>query len=100
MKTDAIVSPTQEDIDNWKKKYSIVYVVKLEDKKCFVRKPSRKDIAYSSKATDFVKGKEVIAEACFLGGDECFLKDDDYFFSLSKRLDELTTIKEAEIEKL
>ncbi len=94
------LKPTPEDIQAWKEKYGSIYVVTLDEDKAWIRKPTRKDIAYSSKASDFVKGKELIAESCFLGGDEKFLTDDDYFFALSARIDELTAIKTAEIEKL
>jgi hypothetical protein len=95
-----IQNPTQEQIEEWKKKYGDIHVVKLEGKKCYVRKPLRKDIAYSSKAKDFVQGKEIVVNACFLGGDEEFKNDDDLFFALSSYLDELTKIKQVEIEKL
>lgn len=94
------ISPTPEQVEEWKAKYKEVHVVKLDDYKAWVRKPDRRDIAYSSKASDYVKGKEIVADACFLGGNTEFLTEDDYFFALSKRLDELTAIREAEIEKL
>lgn len=93
-------NPTPEDIQGWKEKYNGVYVVTLDDAKCYIRKPSRKDIAYASKIQDHIKRQEVLADACFLGGDDEFLTDDDMFFSLSNTIDELIQIKKAEIEKL
>lgn len=93
-------NPTPEDIQEWKAKHKDIYRVTVDDSSAYIRKPSRKDIAYSSKASDFVKGKELIAEAVFLGGDPDFLTDDEKFFALSQKIDQLTAIKEAEIEKL
>lgn len=93
-------SVTQEMIEEWKKKHGDVFKITVEDKTCFLKKPERKTLGYASSAKDPIKYNEIVLKGCWLAGDKEILTDDDLFFGVTKRLDELFNVKEAELEKL
>jgi hypothetical protein len=93
---------TPEQIEEWKKKHGAVYEFSSEGKVCYLRKPSRDILraANVGSGEDTIKWNEIIVKNCFLGGDEMFLTDDDYFFGLSKMLTELVETKKVELKKI
>jgi len=92
----------QEQIDEWKKKHKEVFRVTVEDKACYLKKPSRKALGYASMAgkDNPLKFNEVILNDCWLDGDEEIKTDDDLFLSVSPKLSEIIEVKSAELEKL
>jgi hypothetical protein len=47
-----------------------------------------------------VRANEALLQNCWLGGDESIKTDDDKFFGVSAKLNEIVEIKDAEIVKL
>jgi hypothetical protein len=92
----------KEQIEEWKSKYGSVYLIVTGDRACYLKKPSRKAIAYASTGAgkDVVKYNEILLKDCWLAGDEEIKTDDELFFSVSTKLSELIEIKEAELVKL
>ncbi len=93
---------TQEQIDAWKKKHGDVFKITVEDKCCFVHRPSRKTLSYASTVgtKDIVKFNEVLLNGCWIDGDAEIKTDDSLFLSVAGQLSELIQIKEAALEKL
>lgn len=93
---------TPEQIEEYKKQYPDIYVISVEDKKCFLHKPTRQtlDLALTSREKKRSLYAETILKNCWLAGNKEILEDDEYFFSVSTQLDELVTFKEAELKKL
>jgi hypothetical protein len=92
----------KEQIENWKGKYGDVFRVQVDDKVCYLKKPSRKALGYASMAgkENPLKFNEVLLNDCWLDGDADIKTNDDLFLSVSSRLAELIEVKEAELEKL
>jgi hypothetical protein len=95
---------TPEQIEAWKKDHIDVYKieVKEDDKVCYLRKPTRKELSYASSVgtTDPMKFNELILKGCWLGGDEEILTNDSLFLAVSTQLDKVLEFKKAELEKL
>jgi len=93
---------TKEQIAEWKEKHKKVFCIKVDDKACYLKKPSRKALGYASMAgkDNPLKFNEVMLNDCWLGGDEEIKTNDDLFLSVSPKLTELIEVKEAELEKL
>jgi hypothetical protein len=93
---------TKEQIGEWKAKYGDVYRIKIDNKECYLKKPSRKALGYASMAgkDNPLKFNEVLLNDCWLGGDEEIKTNDDLFLSASAKISELIEVKEAELEKL
>lgn len=96
------ISQQQMQIDGWKAKYGEVFRIKIADKECYLKKPSRKALGYASVAgkDNPLKFNEVILNDCWLGGDDEIKTDDTLFLSISSKIAELIEVKEAELEKL
>ncbi|MDR0603582.1 MAG: hypothetical protein LBG80_04675 [Bacteroidales bacterium] len=93
---------TKEQIGEWKQKHGAVFCIKVEDKACYLKKPSRKALGYASMAgkENPLKFNEVLLNDCWLSGDEEIRTNDDLFLSVSAKISELIELKEAELEKL
>jgi len=93
---------TQEQIDAWKKQHGDVFKITVEDKCCFIKRPSRKTLSYASTVgtKDPIKFNEIILNGCWLDGDAEIKTDDTLFMSASSQLAELMQFKTAELEKL
>ncbi|MDR1370937.1 MAG: hypothetical protein LBJ72_12570 [Dysgonamonadaceae bacterium] len=93
---------TQEQIADWKAKHGDVFRIQVEDKSCYLKKPSRKALGYASMAgkENPLKFNEVLLNDCWLAGDEDVKTDDTLFLSVSSKLTELIQVKDAELEKL
>lgn len=93
---------SKEQIAEWKKKYGSVFLLSVDGKNAYLRKPDRKTLSYASTAgqTDPLKFNEVLLKGCWLGGDEEIRTDDELFLAASAKLGELIQLKEAELKKL
>lgn len=95
---------TQQQIDAWKAANPRgLWELSIEDKKCFVRKPTRNEMKYAmtlATKNDPLGMVEEILNSCFLGGDREILEDDDYFYGAAMQLQELIEIKNGELKKL
>lgn len=96
------VSPSEGKIAEWKKQYGTVYRIRVEDKECYLKPPSRKTLGYASVAarSNPLKFNEVLLNDCWLAGNEEIRTDDALFLSVGQTLDALLEVKEAELEKL
>ncbi len=93
---------SKEQIAAWKQEHKDVYRIDVEDKSCYLKRPSRQAIGYATVAgkDNPVKFNEVLLQECWLGGDEEIKQDDVLFMSVSAKLGELVEVKTAELVKL
>lgn len=93
---------TKEQIENWKANHKDVYQITVDGRKCYLRKPTRKELSYASTAgrNDPLKFNEVILNQCWLAGDDEIKTDDELFLGVSAQIATLVEVKEAEIKKL
>ncbi len=93
---------TKEQIAIWKAKYGDVFEVSVEGKYCYLRKPDRKTLSFGSTigVSDPMKFNEIVLANCWIEGDEMLKTDDECFFAVIQRLNELIEVKTAEIKKL
>lgn len=93
---------TKEQIKQWKNQYGDVFQMKVGEKICYLKKPSRKALSYAAVAgaTDPLKYNEVLLEDCWIAGDEEIKTDNGLFLSISARLPELVEMVETELVKL
>lgn len=89
-------------VETWKKEHGSVYLVEVEDYKCWLRKPKRRALSYASSiaAKDPIKFEELMLEECWLGGDEILKTDDDLFYAVATVLQQVIEQKKASIVKL
>lgn len=100
MKKPSLSEITPETIDGWKKQFGKVFKFSSEDGKAgFFKTPDRNTMDASSALAknNPVKSNEVLAKACFLGGDEELLTSDAHFFGLSSQLSKLMEVKQGEL---
>lgn len=93
---------TAEQIKEWKDNYGDIFQISVEDKTCYLRKPSRKTLSYASQigTKDPMKFNEIILKECWLFGDEDIHTDDSLFLAVSTQLDKVVEFKQAELVKL
>ena len=89
---------TKEQVETLKKKHGEVFEIEVEDKVCYLKKPTRKVLSLA--ATDPMKYNEVILANCWVDGDEEIKTDDAYFLGVSGVLAELIEVKKASLKKL
>ena len=96
------MNATKEQIAEWKNKHGQIFCIKVDDKSCYLKKPSRKALGYASMAgkENPLKFNEVLLNDCWLAGDEEIKTNDDLFLSVSQKLGEIIEVKEAELVKL
>lgn len=92
----------KEEIEKLKAKHGELFLIKIEDKQCILKKPSRKTLSYASSvgAKDPMKFNEIMLKDCFLIGDEEIKTDDAYFLAAAAKIGEIIEVKEAELVKL
>ncbi len=92
----------QKQIDAWKKQHGDIFKITVDDKVCYLKKPTRKALSYAAMAgqTDPLRYNEIILNDCWLGGDEEIKTDDGLFLSVSGKLSQLIQVKESELVKL
>lgn len=96
--------PTAAQIAAWKKEHDQLFQLEVEGKILILRKPKMRDLerGYASdpkKQKPFNFHRSII-ENCQLFADEGLLENDDNYFALCTKLDEVIQVKEAEIKKL
>lgn len=93
---------TQEQIATWKKEHGDVFKISVDGKDCYLKRPSRKTLAYASSVAtkDPIKFNEIILNGAWIAGDESIKTDDTLFLSVSSKLAEIIEVKEAELVKL
>ena len=93
---------TPDQVEDFKKEYGEVFCIEVEDKKCFIHKPTRQilDLASASSTKKSSAFNETILKNCWLAGDKDIVSNDDYFMGAGNVLDEIITFKSAELKKL
>jgi hypothetical protein len=93
---------TPEEIEQAKKAFGDVFHLQVDDKQCFIHKPTRQviDLAVQSAAKRSSMFDETILRNCWLAGDKDIVDVDEYFYAVSKQLDEVIKFKTAELKKL
>ncbi len=93
---------TQEQIQEWKKKYGTIHKLVVDDKEAYLKTPDRKTLSYATSIAtkDPLKFNEVLLNNCWLGGDQEIKTDDTLFLSASAKLADLIEVKEASLEKI
>jgi len=90
------------EIEAFKGQYGGVYLIEVEDKKCYLHTPTRVILDAASAASGKANSKfnEVILKGCWLAGDKEIVNDDAYFLAASTKLDDIIEFKEASLKKL
>ena len=103
-KKPTLAEITPELIKEWKGKYDAVFQFNSTDGVVgYFRNP---DISEMEAATALmsqghpIKSNKLLAESCFLGGDDATYKENKYLFGLSKKLSKLIVTVEGELEQL
>lgn len=93
---------TEEQIQEWKRKYGTVYEVAVEDSMCYLHSPDRATMKAVAAVgiSDPIRSNEVLLENCWLGGDESIKTNDPLFMGVSQVLADILQIKEAYLKKL
>lgn len=92
---------TAEQIEKWKKDHGDIFKIEVDNSVCYLKKPDRKTMAYvASLGNQPIRANEALLNQCWLGGDETIKTDDEKFFGVSGKLNEIILIKDAEITKL
>lgn len=92
---------TPEQISGWKQKYGDIFKAVVGESVCYLKKPDRKTMSYvATLGSNPIRANEALLENCWLGGDETIKTEDDKFFGVSAKLNEIVEIKNAEISKL
>lgn len=93
---------TQKTIEQWKAQHGEIFQIKVGDKVCYLKQPSRKALSYASTliTKDPIKFNELILNDCWLAGDEEIKNNDSYFLAAASKLAEIIEVKEAELVKL
>jgi len=96
------VDLTADEIEQYKKEYKEVYLIEVEDKKCFLHPPTRQilDAARAGSKKADSKFNEILLEGCWLAGNKEMITEDEYFLSASAQLGEIITYKDSSIKKL
>lgn len=103
-KKPTLADITPELIKEWKGKYDAVFAYTAKDgKKAYFRNPEIPEIEASSAVANQghpIKSNRVLAEACFLGGDEEVFSNKNHLMGLGKKLTALVVTIEGELEEL
>lgn len=93
---------TPEQIEGFKQEYGDIFKIEVEDKSCFIHKPTRQilDLAMASSAKKSSEFNSTILKNCWLAGDKDIVFVDDYFMGAGAVLDEVIQFKTAELKKL
>lgn len=96
------MAATEEQINDWKKKYGNVYQLEVDGKSCYLRQPDRKIIAMARTMSegDYISAQEIILDACWLEGDEEIKTNDTLFLNIASKLEGLIEAKESVLKKI
>lgn len=100
---------SQNQIAAWKREHGEVFEISVPADDAgtdvaagYFRKPARETFAFAARhaQSDPFKAGEIMFNGSWLGGDERLKTDVSLYLAASKRLGELTQIREAELKKL
>lgn len=93
---------TGKQIEEYKEEYKEIFLIQVEDKKCYLHKPTRQilDAASASSSKRNSLFNETLLKNCWIAGDKDIINDDEYFMGASSQLDQIITFKNAELKKL
>lgn len=92
----------EKQIEVWKKKHTDVFLVEVDGKKAYLKKPDRRALGAAAVIgkNDPMRYNEILLDNCWLGGDAEIKTEDALFLGVSAKLADLIDIKEAELKKL
>lgn len=99
----AVASPSQEQIDAWKRQHGDVFKLDVEGGyTCYLKKPTRRiySMALSQGQKSPMRFNEIIINNCWIAGDEQIRDDDDLFYAACGQIDVLIPEVAADIKKL
>lgn len=93
--------PTKERIAELKAEHGDLFLITVEDKAAFFKRPSRKALSYAAKAgeKDPLAFNEVIMKDTYIEGDKELMEDDGYFLGAANQIGELVQVKTSTLEK-
>ncbi len=97
---------TEQEINIAKQKHGEIFLFEVEDKKIYVKKPGRKELAHAQveamNGTSFntIKYAETILRDCFISGDSEVLDNDDYFLAIVPKIEDISKRAEVTVKKL
>lgn len=93
---------TPEVIKSWKSEYGKVMKYEAEGKVAYFREPDIKtlDASAAMATTNPIRSNEIMAKACFLGGDEDIITEQKYFLGFMDHLKKLINKVEGEFSEL
>lgn len=104
---DTQVKDYTKHIEEWKNKYGDVYELIIDDKKGYVRKPTRVEWRHAYAVAITGNGSlnpmllgETLLKDCWLGGDKEIMENDDYYIPSILKITDLFQIKQAELKKI
>ena len=99
---NTILDLTPDQIEAFKAEYGEIFKIEVEDKACFIHKPTRQilDLAMTSSTKKSSLFNETILRNCWLAGDKDMVLKDDYFMGAGAVLDEVIQFKTAQLKKL
>jgi hypothetical protein len=116
MDKEKTTTPTQEQIESWKKIYGDVFELTVRGKKCYLRKYDRATLAFALSqltatistqnnnveinAEKILKVGEIALRNCWLAGDKEILEDDSLFVPAAMQAGTLFEMEECELKKL
>lgn len=89
-------------IAGWKAKHGEVFMVEVDGKVAYLKKPDRKTISAATVVgqNDPIRFSEILLQNCWIEGDEQIKTDNELFFGVSAQLGQLMQAKEASLKKL
>lgn len=92
----------QAKIEGWKAKHGEVFMVEVDGRVAYLKKPDRKTISAATVVggNDPVKFSEILLTNCWIDGDEQIKDDNELFFGVAAQLGQLMQAKEASLKKL
>lgn len=99
----AVASPSQEQIETWKRQHGDVFKLDVEGGyTCYLKKPTRRiySMALSQGQKSPMRFNEIIINNCWIAGDEQIRDDDDLFYAACGQIDVLIPEVAADIKKL
>lgn len=96
------ISKMEAKIATWKAKHGEVFMVEVDGKIAYLKKPDRKTISAATMVgkNDPIKFTEILLANCWIEGDEEIKTDNELFFGVAAHLDKLMQAKEATLKKL
>lgn len=93
---------TEKQIQEWKKKHKEVFELTVEDKCCYLSKPSRQALSYAMTlaGNNPIGMAEQLLEDCWLEGDMEIKTEDAYFLGAMQQLGKFIEAKNSELKNL